>query len=88
MVLIAGSEGQRHPSEMGRGDVDGHQVDLVQGAACSRPGSASFNADGCAALFEESAIGLWAAEAATRYGVKEVDALEMLAFALVLDGGM
>ena len=88
MVLIAGSEGQRHPSEMGRGDVDGHQVDLVQGAACSRPGSASFNADGCAALFEESAIGLWATEAATRYGVKEVDALELLAFALVLDGGM
>ncbi len=46
----------------------------------------SFNAEKCLALLDEPAIGVWAIEAATDYGVALDDALELLAYALFLDG--
>lgn len=46
----------------------------------------SFNADRVGMLLEEPAIALWAMEAASRYQVTKVDALELLAYALFLDG--
>lgn len=46
----------------------------------------SFNAKKCLALLDEPAIGMWAIEAATDYGVALDDALELLAYALFLDG--
>ena len=46
----------------------------------------SFNAEKCLALLDEPAIGIWAIEAATDYGVALDDALELLAYALFLDG--
>jgi hypothetical protein len=39
-------------------------------------------------LLEEPAIGSWAAETGVTYGVSAVDALELLAYALFLDGEM
>ena len=46
----------------------------------------SFNAEKCLALLDEPAIGMWAIEAASDYGVALDDALELLAYALFLDG--
>jgi hypothetical protein len=46
----------------------------------------SYNAENCQALLEEPAIGLWAMDAANEYGVTAADALELLAYALFLDG--
>ena len=46
----------------------------------------SFNAEKCLALLDEPAIGMWAIEAATDYEVALDDALELLAYALFLDG--
>jgi hypothetical protein len=48
----------------------------------------TFNANGCEVLLGEPAIGLWASEAATKYGMTAVDALELLAFALAFEGEM
>jgi hypothetical protein len=57
---------------------------------CEKSGGAgpSYNAERCEVLLEEPAIGSWAAEAAMTYGVPAVDALELLAYALFLDGEM
>jgi hypothetical protein len=48
---------------------------------------AFYNRKGCESLLEDPAIGLWASEAASDYGVTAADALELLAYALFLDGG-
>jgi hypothetical protein len=49
---------------------------------------ASYNARECQRLLEEPAFALWAKEAGTEYGVTPGDALELLAYALFLDGEM
>jgi hypothetical protein len=45
-----------------------------------------FSADQARSLLEEPAIAQWASEAATEYEVSTTDALELLAFALFVDG--
>jgi len=45
-----------------------------------------YNREGCEVLLEDPAIGLWADEAASDFGVTPADALELLAYALFLDG--
>jgi hypothetical protein len=46
----------------------------------------SFNADRVEMLLDEPAFALWATEASLRYEVSTLDALELLAYALFLDG--
>ena len=48
----------------------------------------SYDAKRCKVLLEDPAIGSWAVEAGVAYGVSAVDALELLAYALFLDGEM
>ena len=60
----------------------------LQGYRASGGAVPSYNAKRCEVLLQEPAIGSWAAEAGVTYGVSAVDALELLAYALFLDGEM
>jgi hypothetical protein len=46
----------------------------------------AFNAGRMEMLLDEPVFALWATEASARYAVSAVDALELLAYALFLDG--
>jgi hypothetical protein len=67
--------------------TDSDEAEIGEGrSARGRGVKSSFSVCGCQVLLEEPAIGLWASEAATKYGVTAADALELLAYALFLDG--
>jgi hypothetical protein len=79
----AGFEGRRICGE----NVAGGDI-IFKGWGCAKNAviRPSYNAEDCQALLEEPAIGLWAMGAANEYGVTAGDALELLAYALFLDG--
>jgi hypothetical protein len=80
------------PLEVGGSDIAGECIaseDMELRSAAPAKGCGarfSYNAKSCEALLDEPAIAQWAVETAVRYGVTTVDALELLAYALFLDG--
>jgi hypothetical protein len=92
MTLTVDSHVQSNPvrvhSDCIRGKwIGSEEVALQGGGAANRDGvRPSFNSQECLALLDEAAIGSWAIAAATEYGVTAGDALELLAYALFLDG--
>jgi hypothetical protein len=64
--------------------------DQLQGTRSTKSDRArpSFSANSCEVLLEDPVFALWAAEAAVKYSVRAADALELLAYALFLDGEM
>ena len=90
MTLTVGSRSQPDSKQIDGGGVWGERIGRasveVWRSEGSRKGCPPFNARECQVLLEEPAIGSWAVEAATEYGVTSSDALELLAYALFLDG--
>jgi hypothetical protein len=93
MTLATDSRSQLDPIqvEVGRhwsegvcsGDVGLRGTEMMAECAGVDP---VFNAKECQCLLDEPAIGSWASEAAAKYEVTAGDALELLAYALFLDG--
>ena len=91
MTLTVGSHFQSNPVQFERRVWDeparSETVEFQEGGLSYGVGAPSaFDANKCQVLLNDPAIGLWAAEAASEYGVSVGDALELLAYALFLDG--
>jgi hypothetical protein len=78
----------RVESDCIRAESIGSEEVALHGSGVAHRGGVrpSFNSGECLALLDEPAIGFWAMAAATEYGVTPGDALELLAYALLLDG--
>lgn len=72
-----------------RADVDSEDSGTLEmGSLRGDVFGTSYNASRCQRLLEEPAFALWAVQAGTEYGMTPGDALELLAYALFLDGEM
>ena len=89
MTLTVGSHFRSNPAQLESGVWDEstcyETVEFQRNGSVSIGAPSAFDANKCQALLDDPAIGLWAAEAASEYGVTAGDALELLAYALFLD---